>query len=184
MDLGAQYQYLLSLKSIRDVTKISYEAAQNNKLTNFDFHADKLDETADYVATVIMVQFRIFSTEFRTLLIHLQRDFSPEQFSQIPPHGRWQHFETKQVPRLDGMLKKWRSEGVTELEISRRLVDLFLISVLLDAGAGDVWRYHEESTGLSVERSEGIAVASFYAFAEGLFCSEGVCSVDGRIRTF
>jgi Protein of unknown function (DUF1688) len=68
---------------------------------------------------------------------------------------------------------------VEEIECARRLVDLFLVSVLLDAGAGDVWRYREESTGLSVERSEGIAVASLYAFTDGLFCSEGVCSVDG-----
>jgi hypothetical protein len=54
-----------------------------------------------------------------------------------------------------------------------------LVSVLLDAGAGDVWKYQEQSSGLSVDRSEGIAVASFYAFMQGLFCSEGVCLVDG-----
>lgn len=67
------------------------------------------------------------------------------------------------------------------LECARRLVDLFLVSVLLDAGAGDTWRFSEESTGLKIGRSEGLAVASFYAFKSGIF-SSGEVGVNGKSR--
>lgn len=58
-------------------------------------------------------------------------------------------------------------------------MDLFLASVLLDAGAGDVWSYTEEQTGLKIGRSEGLAVASLYAFKDGLFSGSQEASVDG-----
>lgn len=50
------------------------------------------------------------------------------------------------------------------METTRRLIDLFFVSVLLDAGAGDHWRYVEPGTEREYERSEGIAVASLYMF--------------------
>jgi Protein of unknown function (DUF1688) len=49
-----------------------------------------------------------------------------------------------------------------------------VVSVLLDAGAGDAWRYREPATGMVLSRSEGLAVASFDLF-EG-----GACSADPR----
>jgi hypothetical protein len=51
-------------------------------------------------------------------------------------------------------------------------VDLAFVSVLLDAGAGDAWRYRERETGLSFARSEGLAVASLDMFRAGLFSSD------------
>jgi hypothetical protein len=33
---------------------------------------------------------------------------------------------------------------------------MFVVSVLLDAGAGSQWTYHEKSTDLKVGRSEGL----------------------------
>jgi hypothetical protein len=42
-------------------------------------------------------------------------------------------------------------------------------SVLLDAGAGDRWRYREAASGMVFTRSEGLAVASFDLFAGGAF---------------
>jgi len=51
------------------------------------------------------------------------------------------------------------------------LIDLFFVSVLLDAGAGDHWRYEEPGTKHSYERSEGIAVASLYMFKSLAFTS-------------
>ncbi|KAG0645006.1 urg3 [Hyphodiscus hymeniophilus] len=151
MDSEAHYQYLLSLKSVRESAQVAYKAAQADQLRAFDFHPEKLDDVVDFVCSVIT------------------RDHSPETFSQIPPHGRWQHFETQGVPRLEGLLNDWKCAGVQNLECTRRLVDLFLVSVLLDAGAGDVWKYTEEGTGLQIERSEGLAVASLYAFTTGVF---------------
>lgn len=43
------------------------------------------------------------------------------------------------------------------------------MSVLLDAGAGNDWRYTESEGGMVVERSEGLAVASMYMFLDGAF---------------
>jgi hypothetical protein len=51
-------------------------------------------------------------------------------------------------------------------------LDLFVISVLLDAGAGDKWKYTRK--GLEpVGRSEGLAMASMDIFMQGAFSSTG-----------
>jgi hypothetical protein len=62
------------------------------------------------------------------------------------------------------------------------LIDLFFVSVLLDAGAGDHWRYVEPGTETEYERSEGIAVASLYMFKSLGFAAkkEGGPTVDGK----
>lgn len=66
------------------------------------------------------------------------------------------------------------------MELTRRLVDLFFVSVLLDAGAGDTWRFVEPGSGQVYNRSEGIAVASLYMFTSGEFSEEnGAPKVDG-----
>ena len=73
------------------------------------------------------------------------------------------------MARIDQLLAKWTScEGT---ERARRLLDLFLVSVLLDAGAGDVWQYKAEDGNL-YNRSEGLAVASLEMFAVGAFSSD------------
>lgn len=106
-----------------------------------------------------------------------------ENFDTIPPHGRWQHFETGNVPRLTKVLNKWEAEGVDDTERCRKLVDLFLVSVLLDAGAGNDWKYTEASGGMTVERSEGLAVASLYMFLDGAFGAGKTGVVTGTSRS-
>ena len=84
------------------------------------------------------------------------------------------------------MIKEWSNEAeVDKAEITRRLVDLFFVSVLLDAGAGDVWRFKEPGSGQEVVRSEGIAVASLHMFKAGAFSSESSLKnrVDGMLNT-
>ena len=100
-----------------------------------------------------------------------QRDFGPDRFHTIPPHGRWQHFEVGNVPRISKLLDEWKQQGCDDLETTRRLIDLFFVSVLLDAGAGDHWRYVEPQTKSEYERSEGIAVASLYMFKDMAFAA-------------
>lgn len=73
------------------------------------------------------------------------------------------------VARIDPLLAQWTSEGCDKTELARRLIDLFFVSVLLDAGAGDVWKFQEPQSGESYGRSEGIAVASLYMFQAGVF---------------
>jgi hypothetical protein len=60
---------------------------------------------------------------------------------------------------------------VDNQERTRRLIDLFLVSVLLDAGAGTKWRYTSKENGRIYRRSEGLAVASLEMFKAGLFSS-------------
>lgn len=115
----------------------------------------------------------------------LQRDFGPNRYTEIPPHGRWQHFNVGDTDRIAPLLAEWEGSGVSKMEITRRLVDLFFVSVLLDAGAGDTWMYAEAATGRSFNRSEGIAVASLHMFLAGAFSSAGAVdplTVDGMER--
>lgn len=44
------------------------------------------------------------------------------------------------------------------------MLDLFLVSVLLDAGAGTEWSYKSAENGRVYRRSEGIAVATLDMF--------------------
>src|SRR6185436_4817395 len=88
----------------------------------------------------------------------------------IPFHSRWRHFEAgghdrwaTLVPRLAALPKD---------EIARRMMDLAVVSVLLDAGAGAAWSYREPGTGETYARSEGLGVASFHMFANGAFSSD------------
>jgi hypothetical protein len=99
-----------------------------------------------------------------------------ERFPQlkIPYHSRWRHFEAGGVDRkgeLDARLA-----GRSAAAVARARIDLTLVSVLLDAGAGPQWRYAEGSASPTAQntytRSEGLAVASFRAFMAGRFSSE------------
>jgi Protein of unknown function (DUF1688) len=88
----------------------------------------------------------------------------------IPYHSRWRHFEAGGVDRkaeLDSRLA-----GQDALGRARAMIDLAVVSVLLDAGAGPDWRYREATTGQCFTRSEGLAVASWHAFCDGVFSSE------------
>jgi hypothetical protein len=81
------------------------------------------------------------------------------------------------------MIERWKSSNTVpdQREICKRLVDLFLVSVLLDAGAGNAWSYHEEQSGATFSRSEGLGVASVHMFEQGFFSGDSAqpCRVDG-----
>lgn len=88
----------------------------------------------------------------------------------IPHHTRWRHFAA-------GGLDRWHMLAVPlrrvhPHEVARIRMDLCVVSVLLDAGAGEAWRYRESGTGEVLSRSEGLAVASLDAFRSGLFSSD------------
>jgi len=79
----------------------------------------------------------------------------------IPYHSRWRHFEAGGIDRRAALPMSPRAH-----------VDLAMVSVLLDAGAGPAWRYNEAQTGQRLTRSEGLGVASFRAFEAGVFSAE------------
>jgi len=72
------------------------------------------------------------------------------------------------------LLTKWSSlsDAPDAKESCKRLVDLFLVSVLLDAGAGNAWAYREVESGQRSSRSEGLGVASVHMFEHGLFSGD------------
>ena len=90
--------------------------------------------------------------------------------------------------RVDPLIAKWKASPnpPDTKEIARRLIDLLLVSVLLDAGAGNAWTFKEEASGQSFSRSEGLGVSSMAMFEQGLFSgdpanphqADGMCSDD------
>lgn len=98
----------------------------------------------------------------------LTRERYPD--GRIPYHSRWRHFEAGGVDRralLDAALG-----DVDAATRARAQIDLVVVSVLLDAGAGADWSYREAASGQRFARSEGLGVASFHAFLAGLFSSD------------
>jgi hypothetical protein len=101
-------------------------------------------------------------------VISITRERYPDL--RIPYHSRWRHFEAGGVDR-----KAELDVRLADLDPSARartLIDLTVVSVLLDAGAGPGWQYRETATGRCFTRSEGLAVASWHAFFDGVFSSD------------
>ena len=124
-------------------------AVDAGRSAHFSLDRDRLDEVAQRVAALTRQRF-------------------PDL--KIPYHSRWRHFEAGGVDRkgeLDAKL-----QGRSHFAVARARVDLTLVSVLLDAGAGPGWSYREAESGQSFARSEGLAVASFRAFMAGRFSSD------------
>lgn len=161
--------YLRSLPAIRERTSRVFSIAQQAQggLQYFSYHPEKEAAVIDYCAQIIA------------------RDFGTN-YAAIPPHGRWRHFDVGGLPRITTLLAQWHggrpstasvessastnaAPTVPPIEAARRLVDLFTVSVLLDAGAGTKWTYEETTTGFRVGRSEGLALASLDMFKNGVF---------------
>ncbi|KAB8335694.1 DUF1688 family protein [Scytonema tolypothrichoides VB-61278] len=141
--------YLRSLSAIRDRCQQLFELALIGESHHFNCDLTQLPKVAEYVVEVMREQYP-----------HLQ----------IPFHSRWRHFEAGGVQRLSQLDKKLA--GLTPEEKAVAKFDLAIISVLLDAGAGENWYYHERETQLDFKRSEGLAVASFHMFCDGTFSSD------------
>ncbi|KAM0794856.1 hypothetical protein BDR22DRAFT_873601 [Usnea florida] len=144
--------YLTSVWAVRARCQLVYQRAKRNQLAHFDVDGSKFAETAKYLVSII------------------KRDYAPD-YSQIPSHGRWQHFEAGGRPRVEQLMASW-PKTVDAQEKTRRLIDLFLVSVLLDAGAGTQWSYKSKESGKVYKRSEGLAIASLEMFKAGYFSSD------------
>ena len=94
----------------------------------------------------------------------------------IPYHSRWRHFEAGGVDRAKRLDRRLDSRDPAQAALAR--IDLAIVSVLLDAGAGANWSYFDAASGQRYARSEGLGVASFEAFGSGLFSAR----VDDPLR--
>lgn len=143
-----QVDYLLTPAAVRAQAKKIFDLTVEGK-TLFEYHAEKFQPTVDYVLSVI------------------KRNY-PDM--NIPFHSRWGHFRAGGIDRtksLDQAIEKF-----DKLERARIKLDLVITSVLLDAGAGALWKYKEESNGQTFSRSEGLGVASLHMFLAGAMSSD------------
>lgn len=140
-----ELNFILTPKAIRERSNKIFDLTLQGK-THFNYHQDKLLPTVDFVIEVIKQNYPDLN---------------------IPFHSRWGHFKVGKIDRL-----KTLNEKISHLpkeEQARIKLDLVIVSVLLDAGAGEKWSYAEGSSGQSFSRSEGLAVASLYMFLNGDF---------------
>ncbi len=148
-DPASAVAWLRSTEAVRERSGLILAAAERAELEHFDLDPDQLDPTADFVIDTI-------HANYPSLI--------------IPYHSRWRHFAAGGRDRWQDLA--FELDHVARMERARIRVDLVVVSVLLDAGAGGRWRYIEPSRGQVFSRSEGLAVASFDFFTGGL------CSAD------
>ena len=141
---------LLALRSaaaVRERCEEIYRFVAAGRSTHFTLDEDRIDDAAARVAAITRADYPGLA---------------------IPHHSRWRHFSA-------GGLDRWSTlplGGMTALDVARAAIDLTMVSVLLDAGAGAAWRYQDNDAGQVFARSEGLAVASFDMFRAGLFSSD------------
>lgn len=155
-NLSENLSYILSPTAIRERCQKIYQGALDGK-THFSVDESQLEPVRDFVIDVI-------NDNYPTL--------------EIPFHSRWGHFQVGQIDRLKTFNEK--IAGLDPLEQARTKIDLVITSVLLDAGAGATWKYAEKQTEKSFNRSEGLAVASFYMFLDGSFSSDKSLKADAQ----
>lgn len=141
--------YLRSPQAIRDRCTSLFDLACQHQLPYFRCDMGQLAPTADYVLSVMR---------------HNYPDLN------VPFHSRWRHFEVGGIPRLRHLQDQIGS--IPPVEWAGIQIDLVVVSVLLDAGAGNQWQFVEPGTGQRWARSEGLAIASYHTFLTGLFSSD------------
>jgi len=137
---------LLSAAAVRERCAIVYAAAERGETRHFRLVPERLDAIAERVAAITRRRYPTLA---------------------VPPHSRWRHFAAGGVERA-GLV----APGADRAEAARARLDLAIVAVLLDAGAGPHWRYREDETGLTLSRSEGLGVASLRAMGQGLFSAD------------
>ena len=88
----------------------------------------------------------------------------------IPFHSRWGHFRVGGIDRVQKLDQSLAH--LDPLEKARVKLDLVITSVLLDAGAGAPWKFHEKESDKTFARSEGLGIASLWMFLSGMMSSD------------
>lgn len=156
MKLSENIMTILSPQTIRLQAAKIFKSCESGQ-THFSYHPEKWDELIDHVEKTILENYPDLS---------------------IPEHGRYVHFRAGGIDRLEWVIEELKD--LSSFEQGKTLFDLVVVSVLLDAGAGDHWRYKEKRTGQTVSRSEGLGVASVHMFLEGGFSNNGKAEVSAE----
>ncbi|KAJ1719245.1 hypothetical protein LPJ53_005958 [Coemansia erecta] len=163
--MPSSIEYLKSLPAVRQRASSVYALGQSGKLQHFTLDESKLGTVADYVVSLI-------ARDHGTL-------------SAVPPHGRWRSYNVSIAGAsrdlVSEMAQEWRAQGVDAWECARRTVDLFVVSVLIDAGAGSRWAYEDREAG-RLTRTEGLGFAALRMFQAGAFSSSpgAPCQADSH----
>src|SRR3954470_13858627 len=123
-DVAAAIAYLRSPLAIRARCETIFEAGLAGSLGHFAIDLGALPAVVDKVVEVTRAAY-------------------PDL--QIPVHGRINHFRAGGIDRvaeLEARLDATDLAGDRDAQ-ARVWIDLIVVSVLLDAGAGDAWRYVE-----------------------------------------
>ncbi len=142
---------LLSTAAVRERCGRLLDAARGGRSRWFELDEARLDDAADLVAEVTRRRYPTLA---------------------VPYHSRWRHFEAGGADRVAALEAAAGDALADPAARARARIDLAVVSVLLDAGAGGAWRYHDRESGTTLSRSEGLGVASLRAFAAGLFSSD------------
>ena len=142
---------LLSAAAVRERAHEMLGLALAGAVEGWSVDLDRLDDAAELTAAITRERFPDLS---------------------LPFHARWRHFVAgpPALPDADDPAVRARSA-----------FDLVMVSVLLDAGAGPDWHYRDSASGLTLARSEGLAVASQRLFEDGAFAADAAAPlrVDG-----
>jgi hypothetical protein len=134
--------------AVRERAAEVLRSGERGELRHFSLRLDRLGAVADYVVGDVRANY-------------------PDLL--IPYHSRWRHFGAGGVDR--GAMLAAALGDTSPAESARARMDLVVVSVLLDAGAGARWKFHEPGTDVSYSRSEGLAIASFHMFLSGALSS-------------
>jgi hypothetical protein len=137
---------LLSAAAVRERCGMVLAAAERGETRHFRLLPARLDEAVRRVVDVTRRRYPDLA---------------------VPFHSRWRHFSAGGIDRAALV-----AAGAEPAERTRAQIDLAVVSVLLDAGAGGGWQFYEAAGGQVLSRSEGLAVASLRAMQAGLFSRE------------
>jgi len=140
---------LLTSEAVRTRSNKLLAVGVDGKLLHFHIDLKRLDAASDLVIETMLAAYPSL---------------------EVPLHSRWRHFEFQGTDRWAVTRRKLGSAD--EAAQARSAFDLSVISVLLDAGAGATWRYHDLVSGQTIGHSEGLALASLTMFENGVFSAE------------
>src|SRR5215472_1287850 len=138
--------HLLTAAAVRERCELVYRAAERGETPHFRLVSMRLHDAVRRVAEVTRRRYPDLA---------------------VPFHSRWRHFSTGGIDRTAQV-----APGMDPDETARARIDLAVVSVLLDAGAGPQWGFYDADTGRTLGRSEGLAVASLGAMKAGLFSAD------------
>lgn len=146
MSDASEARRLLTAAAVRERAHEMLALADAGDLAEWRLDLSRLEAAADLTAATVRANYPDLKAPF---------------------HARWRMF-------VAGGRDLWAEAAKPSdpIELGRVAFDLVIPSVLLDAGAGPAWRYHDAATGTVTTRSEGLGVASLRMFEAGAMSSD------------